>query len=174
MPGTAVHRRHLLLAATGFALAATATRTAAQPSPEGPAVLSLTGRIGLRNTPQGFDFDMAALAALPQHALRTRTPWHPGAPTFTGPLLRTVLAHVQAQGRTLLASALNDYRVEIPATDAQDWDVIIARLQDGRPMRVRERGPLFVIYPFDQDRALLDQRYINRSVWQLRRLDVVA
>lgn len=135
-------------------------------------VLSVSGKIQVSNSAQGYGFTFDMLAALPQHQFRTSTPWHTGTPQFSGPLLRTVLEHVKAQGQTLRAVGLNDYAVDLPVSDAERWDVIVALLQDGHPMPVRERGPLFIIYPFDERSELRRQQYINRSVWQLCRLEI--
>jgi hypothetical protein len=38
---------------------------------------------------------------------------------------------------------------------------------------VREKGPLFMIYPFDSDAALRNPLYYSRSVWQLKTIDVL-
>jgi hypothetical protein len=135
-------------------------------------VLTVRGRIARHNSPEAADFDMAMLAALPQHRFVTRTPWDKQAREFTGPLLRDVLAAAGASGKTVLAVALNDYKVEIPTEDADQYEVIVARLIDGQPMRVRDRGPLFIIYPYDRDEQLRSDRYFKRSAWQLRILDV--
>ena len=56
--------------------------------------------------------------------------------------------------------------------DAQRYGVIVARLLDDKPMGVREKGPLFVIYPFDQQPELKSALYYSRSAWQLRTIDV--
>jgi hypothetical protein len=68
--------------------------------------------------------------------------------------------------------ALNDYWVELPFDDAQRVDVILARLIDDRPMAVRDKGPLFMIYPFDERPDLRNPVYYNRSAWQLRTIEV--
>src|SRR5918912_2298538 len=82
-------------------------------APSGPVVLSISGRINRSNAPGRADFDLAMLAALPQHEIVTHTPWHSGVQSFSGPLLREVLAQAGAGGRMLVATALNDYRCEI-------------------------------------------------------------
>ncbi|HEV8688694.1 MAG TPA: molybdopterin-dependent oxidoreductase [Ideonella sp.] len=141
-------------------------------APHGKVVLSLSGQVSRTNSAGRADFDLDMLAALPQRKLVTHTPWHQGAQAFTGPLLRDVLAQAGASGRTLVAVALNDYRCEIPFEDAQRFDVIVARLLNGEPMRVRDKGPLFIVYPFDSDPQLRSDRYYARSAWQLRSLIV--
>jgi hypothetical protein len=88
-------------------------------------------------------------------------------------LLRDVLSAAGAQGSTLRLSALNDYRIDVPADDARRFEVTLARLIDDRPITVREKGPLFVIYPFDSDPALRNALYYSRSVWQLKTIEVL-
>ena len=39
-------------------------------------------------------------------------------------------------------------------------------------MPVREKGPLFVVYPFDDSSELRSSTYYERSIWQLKALDV--
>ncbi len=51
-------------------------------------------------------------------------------------------------------------------------DVLVARLLDDRPMAVRDKGSLFVIYPFDARPELRSALYYGRSAWQLRTIDV--
>jgi hypothetical protein len=163
-------RRRVLLAA--LAALPLPARAQALPKPTGRVVLSVVGKIGHPNAGERADFDMAMLERLPQASFTTRTPWYPEAHRFTGPRLRDVLAVAGAQGTTLRAIALNDYKIEIPAEDAQHFDVIAARLMDGKPMPVREKGPLFVVYPFDSRPELQSEKYYARSAWQLRTLEV--
>lgn len=167
-------RRTCLKALACLPLAATATaRAAALPRPTGPVVLTVGGGATRANAAAGAEFDMAMLAAMPQRSIDTRTPWFDRSRRFTGPLLRDVLAAAGASGRTLQATALNDYRVEIPFDDVQRHDVVLARLLDDRPMPVREKGPLFVIYPFDEKPELATQVHFSRCIWQLRSITVV-
>ena len=141
-------------------------------APQGPVVLTLTGRVRRPNAADRAHFDMPMLEALPQQTIRTRTPWYAQARRFTGPLLRDVLAAASAHGSTLQLIALNDYRVDMPFDDTQRHDVLLARLLDDRPLAVRDKGPLFAIYPFDAQPALRSAVYYSRSAWQLRTIDV--
>jgi hypothetical protein len=50
--------------------------------------------------------------------------------------------------------------------------VIVAHRIDGQPIPVRERGPFFVIYPFDQAPELRNARYYQRSIWQLEAVEI--
>ncbi|HEX5842861.1 MAG TPA: molybdopterin-dependent oxidoreductase [Pseudomonas sp.] len=140
--------------------------------PKGIVVLSLSGLIEQPNEQQQAQFDMQMLRALPQHSFTTQTPWYPEPVKFTGPLLRDVLAAAGSTGSTIVAIALNDYRTEIPVQDTQEHDVIVATLMNDQAMPVREKGPLFIVYPFDSKTELQAATFYNRSAWQLRALQI--
>jgi len=167
-------RRSLIfsLPALAAAAAAPALRAQTPPAPTGRVVLTIAGKIGRGQTAAGLDLDMAALEALPQRSFTVPTPWYKAPVAFTGPLLRDVLALAGAQGTQLTAVALNDYKVELPFDDVRRWDVVLARLLDGKPMATRDKGPLFIIYPFHESAELRSERYYARCAWQLRRLIV--
>lgn len=141
--------------------------------PSGPVVLTVRGQVRQTNDGGAAHFDMAMLAALPQTVIETRTPWYAAARRFTGPLLRDVLSAAGAQGSTLRLTALNDYRIDMPWDDPQRHDVILARLLDDKPMAVRDKGPLFVMYPFDARPELRSAVYFGRAAWQLRTIEVL-
>jgi len=164
-------RRVLVLGLAGGALAAAPAQ--ALETPRGAVVLTVTGKVARPNDGPRAVFDMAMLEQMPQSSFSTRTPWYSQPRKFTGPLLRDVLALVGAHGSTLRLGALNDYRIDVPADDAKRFDVTLARLIDDKPITVREKGPLFMIYPFDSDTALRNALYYSRSVWQLKSIDVL-
>ncbi|AUH50940.1 hypothetical protein CXB49_09005 [Chromobacterium sp. ATCC 53434] len=154
-------------------LATTAGR--AEPAlemPAGKVVLVISGQISNKNRDNEAVFDMAMLSRLPQHTVVTHTPWMPGVSRFSGPYLRDVLNLVGAKGQTLKAVALNDYKTDIPIEDATRFDLVLARLLNDKPMSVRDKGPLFIIYPFDSQPELRTEIYYNRSAWQLKSLQV--
>lgn len=163
----------LLRAAAVSACLAIATSALALESPNGKVVLTVSGGISETNAEgKKAQFDMAMLEKLPQHSFKTRTPWHDQVREYTGPRLRDVLAAVKAEGKVLKAVALNDYQVEIPAEDAAKFDVIVARLVDGKPMAIRDKGPLFIMYPFDTTETLQSPLYYSRAAWQLKAIEI--
>lgn len=141
-------------------------------NPAGPVVLTIQGAISKTNQAGQARFDMKMLEKLPQKSFTTQTPWYPQPVSFTGPLLRDVLAAAGAKGTKITAVALNDYKTEIPFDDATRHEVIVARLMNDRPMPVREKGPLFIVYPFDTKSELRTELYYNRSAWQLSTLQI--
>jgi hypothetical protein len=141
-------------------------------APDGPVVLTISGKVTNPNAGQTAAFSMRMIEALPQQTFKTRTPWYAQPVEFTGPLLRDVLAAAGATGTRITALALNDYKTEIPFADINQHPLVLARLRDGQPMPVRDKGPLFLVYPYDTKRELQTELYYNRSAWQLSRLIV--
>lgn len=141
-------------------------------APTGTVVLTLSGKVGEKNSANGAEFDMAMLEALPQKTFTTKTSWDRQSMKFSGPLLRDVLAAAKAKGTTLKAIAVNDYTTSIPASDADQFDMVLAHRMNGQPIPPRTKGPLFIVYPYDSKPELKTQIYQDRSVWQLTKIVV--
>lgn len=141
-------------------------------APQGPVILTVSGELENTNAGDRAQFDRAMLEALPQHETVTHTPWHDGAVSFVGPLGRTLLDAVGSEGRELRIMALNDYSATVPVRDFYKYDVIFAMSANGQPLQVRDQGPLFVIYPFDQASSLMNEVTLSRSVWQVNRIEI--
>lgn len=161
---------HVAVLLAGLSLAS--APALALDAPKERPILSISGKIGVKNAGETARFDMKMLEALPQHTFTTRTPWYDKPVKFTGPLLSDLLAAVKANGSTISAIAINDYKISIPVGDTTQHKVIVARLLDDKPMPVREKGPLFVVYPFDSSAELRTSTYYERSIWQLKALDI--
>lgn len=141
--------------------------------PAGDVILTISGAISHTNSGDQAVFDMAMLEAMAQRTTVTATPWYDGAQTFTGPTIADILAAVGADGTTLRVIALNDYAAEMPVQDTVDTPVILATRLNGDFMSVRDKGPLFTIYPFDEMPQLVNEVYFSRSVWQVKAIEVV-
>lgn len=118
------------------------------------------------------EFDLAGLKKLPQHSFTTHTPWFKDPMTFTGPLMRDVLASAKLKGHALSAVARDEYKAKLPFSDAEKFDVILAHSINGDPMSANNKGPLFIVYPYDSKKELQTVLYYQRSVWQLKALIV--
>jgi hypothetical protein len=149
----------------------------AQAAPTPAAVLTITGsRLGPPAQAGRVAFDLGALQQMAQRRIVSATPWYSSVSEFTGPLLRDVLKAAGAGldgGGSLRCTALNDYRVEIPLDDVRRFNIVVAHLFNGKPMSVREKGPLFVIYPFDEQPQLRTTTYFSRCIWQLKSIELL-
>lgn len=163
--------RHFL---TGFALLLFPALAIAEslPKPEKSPLLTVSGEIALTNQGDEAHFDRELLELLPRHTLATSTVVTDGVNNFEGFLMRDLLEWVGAEGDTASALALNDYLIEIPMEDFNDYDVLVADTMDGNPLTPRDKGPLWIVYPRDEHPELQDIRYDYRWVWQLYHLEI--
>jgi len=140
----------------------------------GEPILSVTGDAAASASGQGKLFERAELEAMPRTTIETTTIWTDGVQRFEGVSLHDLLNHVGAQSGTIRAVALNDYAVEIPTSDAVEGGPIVAFLRDGQMMSVRDKGPLWIVYPYDANEAYQSEEIYARSIWQLNRLQIEA
>ncbi|MBF9233176.1 molybdopterin-dependent oxidoreductase [Microvirga alba] len=139
-------------------------------TPTEKPILTVAGRIDTTNKDDTAQFDRPMLEALGMVTVETTTPWYNGPVKFEGILLDKLLKHVGAVGERALIVALNDYTSEIPVEDFAKYNVILALKRNGEYMPVRDKGPLFVIYPFDSNPDLKSQTFYGRSVWQVAKI----
>ncbi len=161
----------------GFAAAAgvTGARQAfagALPAPQGKVVLRMSGMIGNTNKDGTAEFDIAMLEKMGMQSFSTATPWYDGKVTFEGVSMAKLMDYVGAKGTTVQIKALNDYATDIPMEDFKKYPVILALKRDGNYMPVRDKGPLFIVYPYDSDPDLKHQRFYSRSAWQVAQIIV--
>lgn len=117
-----------------------------------------------------MELDRAALEAVGRFEVRTDTPWDDGIVSYEGPLLRDLMAHAGMPDTDIEVLALNEYTSIVPHTDMRDIDVILAVRKNGAYMPVSDKGPAFVLYPYDSSPRLRDRVYYARSVWQVARI----
>jgi hypothetical protein len=134
-----------------------------------PVILTIDGQI---SGGTARDFSAKQLEALGMTAVETTTPWHNGKIRFEGVPMHRLLQQVGASGKNAAVVALNNYRTEIPLADFKRYPVILALKKDGAYMPVSEKGPLFIIYPFDASQELKNALYYARSAWQVRKITI--
>lgn len=92
--------------------------------------------------------------------------------TFSGPLVRDVLALAGLQGATTMhVVSRSSYAVDVPVSDARDLPLLLATRADGRRMRPADYGPTRLVYPtegYDLPRST----YAPRWAWQLEEIVV--
>lgn len=118
-------------------------------------------------------FTEAELLAMPQVTIRTRTEFTDGVVEFVGPLARDILTRVEVEGATTVrAVAANDYSVDIPLEDFFEYDVILAMAANGERLTLRDKGPIWIMYPLDAHEELQDPDFNRRLIWQLTDLEL--
>jgi hypothetical protein len=105
--------------------------------------------------------------------IATSTIWTSGVNRFEGVPITTLMENLSAEATVIRASAINDYSVEISLTEPLIEDAILAFRMNGEPMSRRGKGPLWLIYPFDESSRFRTEAIYARSVWQLNRIQVI-
>lgn len=142
------------------------------PRPKDRVILTIAGAITHTNAPGQAEFDRAMLEQLGLTRLRTWTPWTEGEPEFEGVLARRLMAAVGATGTTVRALALNDFESTIPLADFERYPVLLATRMNGKQLEVRDKGPIWIVYPWSGHPELDDLPTRRKSVWQLSSLHV--
>ena len=166
-------RRRLLALVAGAALLAPSRSLAALPLLAEAPLLRIGGQITERNDGDEAVFDRKGLEALGTQSFSTSTPWTDGVSTWEGVPLAVLMETVGASGTTIRATALNDYVVDVPMKGLGEEGAILAMLRDGQPMPISNKGPLFILYPFDGHPQLQQQSVYMRCAWQIARLDII-
>ena len=116
------------------------------------------------------EYDLAALESLTAESFVTSTIWTEGRSTFTGVPLKSLLQDAGITADQITAQAINDYAIDIPVEEITAEYPIIAYRVDGNTMSVRDKGPLWIVYPYDDRPDYRTEVVYSRSIWQLDRI----
>ncbi|KZB71420.1 hypothetical protein AUQ43_11650 [Thalassospira sp. MCCC 1A01148] len=103
--------------------------------------------------------------------ISTSTEWTDGVQTFRGVAFDLLFDTYGLNAETVRVSALNDYSVMVPANVLREDGAILAYHLNGAEMSVREKGPFWVIFPYDADEQFQTDTYWAYSVWQVKSVD---
>lgn len=121
---------------------------------------------------QTHSFTLTDLKSMPASSFRTSTIWTDASQVFEGVSLNELLETLDVTDGEIIAIAINDYSVKIPVTDAADDGPIIAYHANGEEMSRRDKGPLWIVYPYDSDLRYQTETIYSRSIWQLDRIRI--
>lgn len=139
-----------------------AISTFAQSSP----VLSLESPTG-----QKIDLSLKELESLPQTTFTTSTPWTKGIHTYQGPRLNLITDKLKPSINGIRIYAINGYSYDISIRDLQKYPFILALRQDEKALSLRNKGPFWLLVPFDQNPKLLSHEKLrNQLVWQINKI----
>jgi hypothetical protein len=140
--------------------------------PTDKPILTISGAIEITNEPGAAIFDRAMIEAIGIESFETTTPWYTAKVKFEGVNMAKLLKKVGAKGQKITVTALNDYKTDIPVEDFAKYGAILALKRDGNYMPVSDKGPLFIVYPYDAHAELKSQKFYGRSAWQVAKIEV--
>ena len=141
-------------------------------TPSGDVILTVSGNIRNTNDVDVAQFDLEMLQAMDSQTFETSSIWFESVHTFTGVSLSVLLDAVGATGKMIDARAINDYTVNISFPEKDQLYPIVAYFSDGEKMSGRDKGPLWIIYPFDSSSEFQTEVIYSRSIWQLKSITV--
>lgn len=140
--------------------------------PSGDIILTVKGNIAVHNKGGDAVFDRELLESLGQKVIETTTVWTDGVNRFEGIPLKTLLDRLGAEGDVMEMTALNEYKVHVERKDLV-YDPILAGRLNGEALSVREKGPLWLIFPWDQyPDELINEEYHSKAIWQVKEIVV--
>ena len=86
--------------------------------------------------------------------------------------VKTLLNAVGAKGRVMHAAAINDYTIELDAREFDDVPAILAMRMNGKDLSVRDKGPIWLVYPRDDYPNVRGQSNNFKWIWQLKTLTI--
>lgn len=115
--------------------------------------------------------DVEALRALGTAQVSTSTPWTTGVQQFVGTPLSLIVPAIDPQAN-LTMTAINDYAVTMQTSQIGNDYPIVAFERNGAPMSVRDKGPFWMVYPFDASADYQTETIFALSIWQLVEIKV--
>lgn len=121
---------------------------------------------------QSTQVSMQELLELPRAEFTTSTIWTNGPQTFSGVWLSDLMNYLQISEGEIYLSALNEYLVELPLSEIFPGGPLVAYERNGAPMGARDKGPLWVVFPYDSDARFRSESVYAQSIWQMDRIEV--
>lgn len=113
------------------------------------------------------------ILAMSDQQVVTQTPWTDGTLTFRGAPLAAVLARAGIDDGWVNARGLNNYSINVPIDQALAAKAFLAVHMNGELMRIKDKGPFWIVFPWDEHPELLTREIRAWSVWQLQALSVL-
>ncbi len=130
----------------------------------------LEARFGEDTDQAPVQFTLADLQNLPRSGFRTTTIWTEGEQHFEGVWLKDLIDHLGFEDGVVELSALNEYMIEIDTAEIADSEALVAYMRNGELMSVRDKGPLWMVFPYDSDPKFRTETTYAHSIWQLDRI----
>ncbi|MDC0611824.1 oxidoreductase [Vibrio sp.] len=123
---------------------------------------------------ESYQYTLDDLTQMSDTEFKTETPWTAGKTDFSGVSLKKLAQQHNISSGTFKVIALNNYWSEIPYSDIDNYDPIIAIKKNGKFMPIRDKGPLWIVYPLSQKGEVNNELLHSRMVWQTSKIEWTA
>ncbi|OLQ90911.1 hypothetical protein BIY21_02575 [Vibrio ponticus] len=108
------------------------------------------------------------LEEFPTTSFETRLPWFPDQRSFTGiPVTKLVERYGDDNTFAVTFLALNDYAATSTVDDIRKFSPIVAVKMNGEPMKIRHKGPYWLIFNLNKHPEIDHIGYHAQMVWQI-------
>ncbi len=144
------------------------------PAPKGKVILRIYGLSSGSSKDRPLKLDREVMEMMGTIRYTSKNRWYDNPITYEGVLGSRFLEilEVPEKATTMQMRALNDYVVEVPISDFRKWPVMLALKKNGAYMTVREKGPVWIVYPNHLYPELGKQPYTARWIWQLHEISI--
>ncbi len=149
---------------------ALAVPTGAAFAAEAPTLLTVTADFDGDGAVEDRAYTQEALETLGETRFTTNTTWTKGPQEFRGVLLDKILQDAKMTSGTLVLTAANDYAITVPLAEIAGQPALLAFERNGAPMALRDKGPIWLVFPYDSADSFRNEVVYSRSVWQLVRI----
>ncbi|KGY14113.1 hypothetical protein NM22_01240 [Vibrio tubiashii] len=105
---------------------------------------------------------------LSETSFTTKLPWYPDKNKFTGFKVSELLEHLDIDDAFALTFvALNDYAASSRMEDILKYQPIIAYKMNDKLMKVRNKGPYWLVFNLDKNAEIDNAAYHAQMVWQI-------
>ncbi|WP_423840805.1 oxidoreductase [Vibrio mytili] len=113
------------------------------------------------------------LQALPITSYTTNLPWISAPAKFDGVKLSTLLTQIYGSIPEYTDIAgLNNYHSILPRQDILRYEPILAFKKDGQYIKIRDKGPYWVVYPLSSYPEIDRTEYHAQMVWQVSQIEM--
>ncbi|MEZ9231071.1 molybdopterin-dependent oxidoreductase [Vibrio amylolyticus] len=107
---------------------------------------------------------------IPSNSFKTELPWYEESNTYTGIRVTDLISYLGKQPSDVSAVsfiALNDYAASTTIDDILQYDPIIAYKMNEKKMKVRNKGPYWLVFNVDKYPEIDNDIFYTQMVWQI-------
>jgi hypothetical protein len=113
------------------------------------------------------------IETLPTTTYVTDLPWLQSPAMFEGVTLSTLLRRAFGEiPKRVELRALNDYHANLDREDILHYEPIVAFKKDEQYIKIRDKGPFWLIYPISLFPEIDVSQYHSQMVWQLNSVKI--
>lgn len=139
-------------------------------TPTERVILLVDGNITEMNLGNAAIFDLPMLKELGSETFTSKTEWTEGEPAFVGVPLSALIEKVGATGEEIIATAADGYAISLPMKDIKRFSVLLVHTMNDEHLHPDDKGPLWVMYRWDQMTPKQIEDKSPNAVWQLQQL----